>query len=149
MTVFRIKHYQEICFSHKKKKKKKHCTSNHRTPSPTWSMEDRTLLTFVLFSASGKALYKNSALSLLLIRLEGIMSFSKCQSILGQKLRDEILPFSMTMTPKHTSESTKEWIYQNKIRILEWSSLSLGLNSIQHLWSWLRRVLNKEVLVQL
>lgn len=99
------------------------------------SMEDRTLLTFVLFSASGKALYKNSALLLLLlIRLEGIMSFSRCQSILGQKLRGEILPFSMTMTQKHTSESTKEWIYQNKIRVLEWSSLSLGLNSIQHPW---------------
>ncbi len=36
--------------------------------------------------------------------------------------------------PKHTSNSTKEWLKKNKINVLEWLSQSPDLNPIKMLW---------------
>ncbi len=36
--------------------------------------------------------------------------------------------------PKHTSHSTKEWLKENKVNVLEWLSQSPDLNPIKMLW---------------
>ncbi len=41
--------------------------------------------------------------------------------------------------PKHTSHSTKEWLKQNKVNVLEMLSQSPDLNPIQMLWKDLNK----------
>ncbi len=36
--------------------------------------------------------------------------------------------------PKHSSNSTKEWLKKNKVNVLEWLSQSPELNQIKMLW---------------
>ncbi len=40
---------------------------------------------------------------------------------------------------KHTSKSTSEWLKENKIKVLEWASQSLGLNPIEMPWHDLKQ----------
>ncbi len=41
--------------------------------------------------------------------------------------------------PKHTSQSTNEWLKKNKVNILKWLSQSPDLNPIKMLWKDLRK----------
>ncbi len=41
--------------------------------------------------------------------------------------------------PKHTRHSTKEWLKENKVHVLEWLSQSPDLNPIQMLWKDLNK----------
>ena len=82
-----------------------------------------------------------------LVKVDGIMNSSQYQSILAQNLQASVRKLKMKRNftfqhdndPKHTSKSTKAWLHQRKIKVLEWPSQ----NPIEHLWGYLKRAVHR------
>lgn len=77
------------------------------------------------------------------------MNSSKYQAVLAQNRKVSVRKMKRKFTlqhdndPKHTSKSTKAWLHQKKINVLERPSQSQDLDPVEHLWVDLKRAVHR------
>ncbi len=62
-----------------------------------------------------------------------------------QLFKDADFIFQQALAPAHTAKSTKSWLNDHGVGVLDWPAISTDLNPIENLWSIVKRKMRNEL----